>query len=146
MWSIRPVPGARTLALWIVLTSIAAAEPPFLHTVVLKGIPADSEARAREVIELAPGGPFDPEVAQAASGRLMEWWRKRYYPLAKVRWTARPTPGQEGLDLIFVSEPGPRGRLKELLLPKRRSKRRFPRHVKIKMSNYPRNRGKRAAK
>jgi len=114
MWSIRPVPGARTLALWIVLTSIAAAEPPFLHTVVLKGIPADSEARAREVIELAPGGPFDPEVAQAASGRLMEWWRKRYYPLAKVRWTARPTPGQEGLDLIFVSEPGPRGRLKEL--------------------------------
>ena len=30
-----------------------------------------------------------------------------------------------------------------LLLPRRRSERRFPRHVKIKMSNYPRNRGKR---
>lgn len=39
-----------------------------------------------------------------------------------------------------------RGRLKELLLPERRSERRFPRHVKIKMSNYARNRGKRALK
>lgn len=33
-----------------------------------------------------------------------------------------------------------------LLLPRRRPDRRFPRHVKIKMSNYPRNRGKRTAK
>lgn len=33
-----------------------------------------------------------------------------------------------------------------LVLPKRRSERRFPRHVKIKMSNYPRNRGKRGPK
>jgi hypothetical protein len=33
--------------------------------------------------------------------------------------------------------------LRGLLLPPRRSARRYPRHVKIKMSNYPRNRGKR---
>lgn len=33
-----------------------------------------------------------------------------------------------------------------LILPERRSDRRYPRHVKIKMSNYPRNRGKRVAK
>lgn len=33
--------------------------------------------------------------------------------------------------------------LKVLFLPERRSERRYPRHVKIKMSNYPRNRGKR---
>lgn len=39
-----------------------------------------------------------------------------------------------------------RGRLQELLLPERRSARRFPRHVKIKMSNYKRNRGKRSLK
>lgn len=39
-----------------------------------------------------------------------------------------------------------RGRLQELVLPERRPKRRFPRHVKIKMSNYPRNRGKRSLK
>lgn len=30
-----------------------------------------------------------------------------------------------------------------LILPPRKAKRRYPRHVKIKMSNYPRNRGKR---
>ena len=33
--------------------------------------------------------------------------------------------------------------IRELLLPPRRAERRYPRHVKIKMSNYPRNRGKR---
>jgi len=36
-----------------------------------------------------------------------------------------------------------RGSLKTLVLPKRRSERRYPRHVKIKMSNYARNRGNR---
>lgn len=36
-----------------------------------------------------------------------------------------------------------RGSLKTLVLPERRSERRYPRHVKIKMSNYARNRGKR---
>ncbi len=30
-----------------------------------------------------------------------------------------------------------------LILPERRTERRYPRHVKIKMSNYPRNRGRR---
>lgn len=35
-------------------------------------------------------------------------------------------------------------KLKVLFLPERRSERRYPRHVKIKMSNFPRNRGKRA--
>lgn len=34
--------------------------------------------------------------------------------------------------------------LRLLVLPERRSKRRYPRHVKIKMSNYARNRGKSA--
>lgn len=38
-----------------------------------------------------------------------------------------------------------RGSLKTLVLPERRSERRYPRHVKIKMSNYARNRGKRPA-
>ena len=37
------------------------------------------------------------------------------------------------------------GSLKSLVLPERRPWRRYPRHVKIKMSNYPRNRGKRVA-
>jgi len=36
--------------------------------------------------------------------------------------------------------------IRELLLPARRSERRYPRHVKIKMSNYARNRGKREPK
>jgi hypothetical protein len=36
-----------------------------------------------------------------------------------------------------------RSTLDVLILPLRRSERRFPRHVKTKMSNYPRNRGKR---
>ena len=36
-----------------------------------------------------------------------------------------------------------RSTLDVLILPVRRSDRRYPRHVKIKMSNYPRNRGKR---
>jgi hypothetical protein len=34
--------------------------------------------------------------------------------------------------------------LRLLLLPPRRPERRYPRHVKIKMSNYARNRGKSA--
>jgi len=37
-----------------------------------------------------------------------------------------------------------RSTLDVLVLPARRSERRFPRHVKIKMSNYPRNRGRRS--
>jgi len=37
-----------------------------------------------------------------------------------------------------------REQLSGLILPERRSDRRYPRHVKIKMSNFPRNRGKRA--
>jgi hypothetical protein len=36
-----------------------------------------------------------------------------------------------------------RSTLDVLILPKRRSERRYPRHVKIKMSNYKRNRGRR---
>lgn len=36
--------------------------------------------------------------------------------------------------------------LRSLVLPPRRKERRYPRHVKIKMSNYARNRGKRTAK
>ena len=36
-----------------------------------------------------------------------------------------------------------RSTLNALVIPERRSERQYPRHVKIKMSNYPRNRGKR---
>jgi len=36
-----------------------------------------------------------------------------------------------------------RDKLADLILPERRTERRYPRHVKIKMSNYPRNRGRR---
>lgn len=39
-----------------------------------------------------------------------------------------------------------RDNLRRLVLPERRSERRYPRHVKIKMSNYARNRGKRRSK
>lgn len=39
-----------------------------------------------------------------------------------------------------------RSTLDVLLLPERRRQRKYPRHVKIKMSNYPRNRGKRSAR
>ena len=39
-----------------------------------------------------------------------------------------------------------RSTLGTILLPERRSQRRYPRHVKIKMSNYKRNRGKRSTK
>lgn len=39
-----------------------------------------------------------------------------------------------------------RSTLDVLILPERRSERRYPRHVKIKMSNYPRNRGTRPAR
>lgn len=38
-----------------------------------------------------------------------------------------------------------RSALNVLILPERRPERRYPRHVKIKMSNYPRNRGKRGS-
>jgi len=38
-----------------------------------------------------------------------------------------------------------RDTLTDLILPERRTERRYPRHVKIKMSNYPRNRGRRPA-
>lgn len=37
-----------------------------------------------------------------------------------------------------------RDKLRGLILPERRRERRYPRHVKIKMSNYPRNRGSRS--
>jgi hypothetical protein len=39
-----------------------------------------------------------------------------------------------------------RGSLRDLILPERRTERRYPRHVKIKMSNFPRNRGRRPPK
>jgi hypothetical protein len=39
-----------------------------------------------------------------------------------------------------------REKLSDLILPERRSERRYPRHVKIKMSKFPRNRGKRQTK
>ena len=39
-----------------------------------------------------------------------------------------------------------RSTLNTLILPPRRSQRRYPRHVKIKMSNYRRNRGRRPTK
>lgn len=38
-----------------------------------------------------------------------------------------------------------RSTLDVLLIPARRTERQYPRHVKIKMSNYPRNRGKRSS-
>lgn len=46
-------------------------------------------------------------------------------------------PGNIPKNLAFLEKD-----LTRLILPERRSDRRYPRHVKIKMSNYPRNRGR----
>jgi len=60
-------------------------------------------------------------------------WVRNFWHLA---W--RTSPGAIPKHLGHL-----RSTLDVLILPERRSERRYPRHVKIKMSNYPRNRGKR---
>jgi len=50
-------------------------------------------------------------------------------------WMAIASPGTIPKQLLDYQE-----RLKRLILPPRRSNRAYPRAVKIKMSNYPRNR------
>ncbi|MEQ9496293.1 MAG: IS4 family transposase [Deltaproteobacteria bacterium] len=51
------------------------------------------------------------------------------------------SPGNIPRTLVQIRE-----KLRGLILPKRRKERRYPRHVKIKMSNYARNRGTRGSK
>ena len=63
---------------------------------------------------LAIGTEFSPSAAQGAAERLRDLWQRADFPLARVRWDAIPAASNDGLEVVFVSEPGPRGRLKEL--------------------------------
>lgn len=60
--------------------------------------------------------------------------------IQQLLWFAACTPSPGTIPKHLKDLPD---KLREFLLPERRSARRYPRHVKIKMSNYKRNRGKR---
>jgi hypothetical protein len=61
-------------------------------------------------------------------------WIRNFWLLA---WHSSPGTMPKQLSNLRAS-------METLILPPRRTDRRYPRHVKIKMSNYPRNRGKQA--
>jgi outer membrane protein insertion porin family len=104
---------AAALLLCVLLTPLSALEPP-LAAVSFEGDLPLSLPKARRIVGLPLGVPFDPAAAQAASARLMEALRNEHHPLARVRWKAAPVVGGDGLALVFIAEPGPKGRLTEL--------------------------------
>lgn len=100
------------LLLWTA-GNLQAAEP-LLTALVLEGSLPFSESKARNLLDLETGRPFDPEAAQAASNRLMEALRTAYHPLARVRWSAGPDADSSGLSATFRVEAGPKGTLQEV--------------------------------
>jgi len=88
----------------------AETGPPLLSIDFEGPLPA-SRDKTIKTLDIELGAPFDPEEAQSASDRLMEEWRDLYYPLASVRWRALPVAGADGLEAVFISEPGPKGKL-----------------------------------
>lgn len=84
----------------------------------------------REMLLAAQAHELPPQRISFRSALL---WIRNFWLIA---W--RTAPGNVPKHLGQL-----RSTLDVLILPPRRSERRYPRHVKIKMSNYPRNRGKR---
>jgi len=84
----------------------------------------------REMLLVAHTHALSPERISFSSSLM---WIRNFWLMA-WRTSATNVPKHLG---EFHSQ------LKVLFLPERRSERRYPRHVKIKMSNYARNRGKR---
>lgn len=104
-------------------------------------------------------------VLQEVWGLLLTYnlLRREMYQVAELRdlpakrvsfWTAMARVRDFVLLAAYTKSPGNLPKrlteldadLHRLILPERRSERRYPRHVKIKMSNYKRNRGRRSPK
>ncbi|MDP7692384.1 MAG: IS4 family transposase [Vicinamibacterales bacterium] len=85
----------------------------------------------REMLLAAQSHDLPPRRISFRSSLM---WVRNFWQTA---WTTR-SPGNIPKHLDHF-----RSTLDVLILPERRSERRYPRHVKIKMSNFPRNRGKR---
>lgn len=87
----------------------------------------------REMLLVATAHKLSPARISFMSSLL---WIANFWVMA---WRTSPTNVPKHLGEFH-------SKLKVLFLPERRSERRYPRHVKIKMSNYSRNRGKRPPK
>lgn len=87
-----------------------------------------------EIIRVAAERDLSPKRVSFKSSLLL---MRNFWEVAA--WRSRP-----GNVPKYLAEF--RSTLDVLILPARRSDRRYPRHVKIKMSNYARNRGKRPPK
>lgn len=86
----------------------------------------------REMAQVAQAQGLSPTRISFRSSLL---WIRTFWLLA---W--RTAPGNIPKRLADL-----RSSLDVLILPPRRTERRYPRHVKIKMSNFPRNRGRRVS-
>ena len=86
-----------------------------------------------EMLKVATERGFSPKRISFKSSLLL---MRNFWEVAA--WRSRP-----GNVPRYLAEF--RSTLEVLILPPRRSERRYPRHVKIKMSNYPRNRGRRGS-
>ena len=84
----------------------------------------------REMLLAAQAHDLEPKCISFRSSLL---WIRTFWLTA---WTTSPTNIPRNLGQL-------RSTLDVLILPPRRSERRYPRHVKIKMSNFKRNRGRR---
>lgn len=84
----------------------------------------------REMLLVAEASNLPPKRISFVSSLL---WIRNFWVIA---W--RTSPGNVPRQLSEL-----RSNLSILIVPERRHERRYPRHVKIKMSSYPRNRGKR---
>jgi hypothetical protein len=87
----------------------------------------------REMLIVAEGNKLPPNRISFRASLL---WIRDFWTSA---WMI--SPGNIPKSLADL-----RTQLNDLVLPERRGERRYPRHVKIKMSNYARNRGKRPPK
>ncbi len=73
-----------------------------------------SEEKAKDVMALQLGEPFDPEKIQAAADRLHQYYRNLYHPMAQVKWKALPFKSHDQFLLLVEVVEGPKGRLQEL--------------------------------
>lgn len=86
----------------------------------------------REMLLVARTHDMPPQRISFVSSLM---WIRSFW---LTSWHGNPTNVPKHLGNVH-------SQLRVFFLPERRSERRYPRHVKIKMSNYPRNRGKRGA-
>jgi outer membrane protein insertion porin family len=102
--------------LCLFLSSFAAGQTQRISAIRFIGDFTVPEDDAREIVKLNRGDPFTSDDAQAAAQRLRENAIGNYRPLAKVSWRADPGHGDNYYNLIFTCDPGPEGRLKQVLL------------------------------